>query len=64
MSLTSTLILLTRSVKKDLSGAVWLMQEADVLPFNPESDQHLSSPSSMTPASHSKVMRIKEMITN
>ena len=65
MSLTGTLILLTRSKKTYQEPyAVWLMQEADVSLFNPESDQHLSSPNFMTPESHSKVMTIKEMITN
>ena len=32
--------------------------------LNPKSDQHLISPNNITPESHIKVMRIKEMITN
>ena len=32
--------------------------------LNPKSDQHLISPNHITPESHIKVMRIKEMITN
>lgn len=30
----------------------------------PKSDQHLFSPNNITPESHIKVLRIKEMITN
>ena len=33
-------------------------------PLNPKSDQHQISPNNITPESHIKVMRIKEMITN
>ena len=33
-------------------------------PLNPKSDQNLISPYNITPESHNKVMRIKEMITN
>ena len=33
-------------------------------PLTPESDQHLISPFNITPESHIKVMRIKEMIIN
>ena len=33
-------------------------------PSTPESDYQITSPKSITPASHIKVMRIKEMITN
>ena len=32
-------------------------------PLTPESDQYLISPYNITPESHIKVMRIKEMIT-
>ena len=32
-------------------------------PLNPKSDKHLISPYKITPESHMKVMRIKEMIT-
>ena len=32
-------------------------------PLNPMSDQHLISPYNITPESHIKVMRIKEMVT-
>ena len=37
--------------------------QAEVNPLNPESDQHLISPYNITPESHIKVVRIKEMIT-
>ena len=33
-------------------------------PLSLESDWHLISPNSITPASHSKVTRVKGMITN
>ena len=33
-------------------------------PFTPKSDQHPKSPYNITPKSHIKAMRIKEMITN
>ena len=33
-------------------------------PFDLKSDQHLVSPYNITPESYSKVMRIKEMISN
>ena len=33
-------------------------------PLTPMSDQHLLSPHNITPESHIKVMRIREMITN
>ena len=33
-------------------------------PLNPKSNQHLISPYNITPESHIKVMRTKEMITN
>ena len=33
-------------------------------PLNPKSDKHLISPYNISPESHVKVMRIKEMITN
>lgn len=33
-------------------------------PLTPNSDQHLISPHNIAPKSHSKVMRIKEMIAN
>ena len=35
-----------------------------VNPWNPKSDKHLISPYNISPESHVKVMRIKEMITN
>ena len=34
-----------------------------VNPLTAKSDQHLISPNNITPESHIKVMRIKEMIT-
>ena len=33
------------------------------IPVNPKSDEHLISPYNVTPESHIKVMRIKEMVT-
>ena len=33
------------------------------IPVNPKSDKHLISPYKVTPESHIKVMRIKEMVT-
>ena len=33
-------------------------------PLTPKSDQHLISPYNISPESHTKVMRIKEMIKN
>ena len=33
-------------------------------PLNPESDQHLISPYNISPESNTKVIRMKEMITN
>ena len=33
-------------------------------PLNPKSDKHLISPYNITPGSHIKVMRMKEMIIN
>ena len=33
-------------------------------PWTPKSDQHLLSPYNITPESHLRVTRIKEMITN
>ena len=33
------------------------------IPVNPKSDEHLISPHNVTPESHIKVMRIKEMVT-
>ena len=33
-------------------------------PLTPNRDQHLISPDIITPESHIKVMRMKEMITN
>ena len=33
-------------------------------PLTPKSDQYLNSPYNITPESHIKVMRIKEMVTN
>ena len=44
----------------------WVVAEMDYLAFNPftlKSDKHLISPYNITPESHIKVMRIKEMIT-
>ena len=42
-----------------LSGSMWWCFK----PFNLISDQHLISPYNITPESHIKVMRMKEMIT-
>ena len=50
-----------------LNCLIWprvLLLRAFHEPLTPESDQHLISPNSITPASHSKVMRVEEMITN
>ena len=33
-------------------------------PFTPKSDQHLKSPYNITPKSHIKAIRIKEMVSN
>ena len=41
-----------------------LLLNGIIYPLNPKSDQHLISPYNVTPESHIKVMRMKEMITN
>ena len=46
-----------------LNNHFLLVNSSTINPLNPKSDQHLISPYNITPESHIKVMRIKEMIT-
>ena len=41
-----------------------VINSASVNPLTPKSDKHLISPYNISPESHIKVMRIKEMTTN
>ena len=42
----------------------WVLFSLSSNPLTPRSDQHLISPYNITPESHIKVMRIKEVITS
>ena len=42
----------------------YLLNSQDINSLNPESDNYGISPYNITPESHVKIMRIKEMITN
>ena len=51
--------------KKEKGGSITycVELEKEVNPLNSKSDKHLFSPYNITPESHSKVMRMKEMVT-
>ena len=42
----------------------WVLFSLSSNPLTPKGDQHLISPYNISPESHIKVMRIKEMITS
>ena len=51
-------------VQSQVNSNIHLKIVKTVNSLTPKSDQHLNSPYNITPESHVKVMRIKEMTTN